>query len=396
MTIKRSKWKGILFTKKNFDNLKNFSNRNKIILIFNRSSMITPICINRSFKIFNGKNFTKLNVTEQMIGHKFGEFSLTRKRHVFKKKKKKKKKMGQKVNSNIFQLSFNTKNKKYKSKYTEKNPKELSFIIYQDIEIIKYIKQFFKLYGLIVNDTKISRSNTDMIIFISYFNSLESVLIVDKFYKTNFKFLLKKFKINNTLMIESIKKTFYRKKYKRKVFFITENFINKLIVSLNRFLGLKYRVRIVLQNLNKGSSIRLKNSNAVEFRSSIIKLRSYYKSNFFKEIINILIFMLKKKNSATLISTYIATQLSKLKRHNYFLNFLKRLFKIIIQLKFSGLSGIKLRINGRFNGASRSKTKLIQIGTIPLQSFNSKISYNESTSYTSNGTFGVNIWICEK
>ena len=93
MTIKRSKWKGILFTKKNFDNLKNFSNRNKIILIFNRSSMITPICINRSFKIFNGKNFTKLNVTEQMIGHKFGEFSLTRKRHVFKKKKKKKKKI---------------------------------------------------------------------------------------------------------------------------------------------------------------------------------------------------------------------------------------------------------------------------------------------------------------
>lgn len=303
--------------------------------------------------------------------------------------------MGRKVNSNIFQLSFSN-NQNYDSKYTEKSTEELSFIIYQDIEVIKYIKQFFKFYGLIVNDTKISRSNTDIILFISYFTSLQSVSIVDKFYKTNFKFLLKKFKINNPLMIESIKKTFYKKKYKKKVFFITENFINKLIVSINCFLGFKYRVKIVLQNLNKGSSIRLKNSNAVEFRSSIIKLRSYYKSNFFKEIINILIFMLKKKNSAKLISIYIATQLSKLKRHNYFLNFLKRLFKTLVQLNFSGLVGIKLRINGRFNGAPRSKTKLIQIGTIPLQSFNSKISYNKSTAYTNNGTFGVNIWICEK
>jgi len=87
MTIKRSKWKGILFTKKNFYNLKDLNYRNKTILIYNRSSVITPMCLNRSFKIFNGKNFTNLNVTEQMIGHKFGEFSLTRKRHVFKKKK---------------------------------------------------------------------------------------------------------------------------------------------------------------------------------------------------------------------------------------------------------------------------------------------------------------------
>ena len=89
MTIKRSKWKGILFTKKNFYKLKYSSNnRNEIILIYNRSSIITPICLNRNFKIFNGKTFTNLNVTEQMVGHKFGEFSLTRKRHVFKKKKK--------------------------------------------------------------------------------------------------------------------------------------------------------------------------------------------------------------------------------------------------------------------------------------------------------------------
>ena len=86
MSIRRSKWKGILIKKNIFNSLKNKSNFNKITFIYNRSTIITPICLNHNFKIFNGKNFTKLTITEQMIGHKFGEFSLTRKKHIFKKK----------------------------------------------------------------------------------------------------------------------------------------------------------------------------------------------------------------------------------------------------------------------------------------------------------------------
>jgi len=302
--------------------------------------------------------------------------------------------MGQKVNSNIFQLSF-TPNKKYNSKYIEKTSEELSVIIYQDLEIKEFIKQFFKLNGLIISNTRISRSNQELTIFISYFTTLESVLFIDKFYKLNLKILSKNLIITDPMVMDEVKKNFYRKKYKKKIFYITKNFINKLIGSLNYFLGFKYKIRIVLQNSNKGSSVRLKNSEAIEFRSLITQLRLYYKSNFFKEVINILIYMLKKKDSAKLISTYIANQLSKLKKHNYFLTFLKRLFNILIKFNFSGVTGIKLRINGRFNGAPRSKTKLIQIGNIPLQSFSNTISYGKSTSYTSNGTFGVNIWICE-
>ena len=86
MTIKRSKWKGILFKKKFFNILKIKNNLNKNIEIYNRNSTISPICLNRNFNIYNGKIFIKITVTEQMIGHKFGEFSLTKKKHVFKKK----------------------------------------------------------------------------------------------------------------------------------------------------------------------------------------------------------------------------------------------------------------------------------------------------------------------
>ena len=52
--------------------------------IWSRRSVILPHFIDRRFEIHNGKQFINLKVSEEMIGHKFGEFALTRKkpRHV--------------------------------------------------------------------------------------------------------------------------------------------------------------------------------------------------------------------------------------------------------------------------------------------------------------------------
>jgi len=43
-----------------------------------RDCTIVPDFIGHTFMIHNGKNFTKLFVTEDMVGHKLGEFSPTR------------------------------------------------------------------------------------------------------------------------------------------------------------------------------------------------------------------------------------------------------------------------------------------------------------------------------
>ena len=59
------------------------------------------------------------------------------------------------------------------------------------------------------------------------------------------------------------------------------------------------------------------------------------------------------------------------------------------------VNGVKIVIKGRFNGAPRARSKIIQVGNIPLQSFKAKIDYSQTTSYTPNGTFGVKVWICE-
>ena len=57
--------------------------------IWSRRSMILPKFIGKKYLVYNGKIFITVNVIEDMIGHKFGEFANTRKKAIHKKKKQK-------------------------------------------------------------------------------------------------------------------------------------------------------------------------------------------------------------------------------------------------------------------------------------------------------------------
>ena len=48
------------------------------IKTWSRRSMITPDFVGLTFNVHNGKIFNPVFVTENMVGHKLGEFSLTR------------------------------------------------------------------------------------------------------------------------------------------------------------------------------------------------------------------------------------------------------------------------------------------------------------------------------
>ena len=50
----------------------------KPIQTWSRRSTITPEFVGLSFSVHNGKQFTAVYVTENMVGHKLGEFALTR------------------------------------------------------------------------------------------------------------------------------------------------------------------------------------------------------------------------------------------------------------------------------------------------------------------------------
>ena len=55
------------------------SGNKKIIKTWARNSDIPPEFVGFTFAVHNGKDFIPVYITEQMVGHKLGEFSLTRK-----------------------------------------------------------------------------------------------------------------------------------------------------------------------------------------------------------------------------------------------------------------------------------------------------------------------------
>jgi small subunit ribosomal protein S19 len=54
------------------------STRNEVIKIWSRRSTILPHFVGLTFGVYNGKKHIPVSVNEDMIGHKFGEFSPTR------------------------------------------------------------------------------------------------------------------------------------------------------------------------------------------------------------------------------------------------------------------------------------------------------------------------------
>lgn len=54
------------------------SNKKSVIKTWSRSSMIIPDMVGLTIAVHNGKTFVPVYVTENMVGHKLGEFALTR------------------------------------------------------------------------------------------------------------------------------------------------------------------------------------------------------------------------------------------------------------------------------------------------------------------------------
>ncbi len=54
------------------------ANKKSVIKTWSRSSMIIPDMVGLTIAVHNGKTFVPVYVTENMVGHKLGEFAPTR------------------------------------------------------------------------------------------------------------------------------------------------------------------------------------------------------------------------------------------------------------------------------------------------------------------------------
>ena len=78
--MSRSVWKGPFvdgYLLKKAETVRS-SGRNDVIRTWSRRSTILPQFVGLTFGVYNGQKFIPVLVTENMIGHKFGEFSPSR------------------------------------------------------------------------------------------------------------------------------------------------------------------------------------------------------------------------------------------------------------------------------------------------------------------------------
>lgn len=352
--------------------------------------------------------------------------------------------MGQKTNQNILRLG---QTKEWESKYIEKKSEELSRYTFNDLEVQKFINKFFERNGLLVNNCKISHAENLLHIYVSYFTTHETKQLINRtnslqkiknrFKKKKYKvFLKKEISLKKNILKYNLynKKTFtqninknlkqleftnkikqhyfsdkkfrrldaitYYKKYKDINTYKNHNhiqanlFIQKIFQSIYFFLGKKTTIKLSLKQLNNDSSIvqtfSLKKKKLIA--SNLLKMRKFQKNNFFKVGVTLLYSCVTTEKSSELIAKYVAFYLKTFKQHKVFLGFLKNTLKIFLNKNFSNLKRVKISIKGRFNGAPRAKKNTLIVGIPPALTLNSNINYSESTSFSSNGTFGVKVW----
>lgn len=259
--------------------------------------------------------------------------------------------MGQKVNQSIFRVGQN--NNEWDYKYIEKNVEESSLQLYKNVETINFIHNFFKQYNILLHSCKIEYTQMSVNVIIYFFN------------------------LNSQT--------------KNKTSFLITNI---LALSLNLYTNNK-KINIKSKNLNK--TLENKIIKKMINKNFFKKFKKVLKNKTYKNLIKVLLISVYEKNSAKLLADTISIYINKDKKKHYFImSILKNYFNIIISSKFSKIKGLKIKISGRLNGAPRAKSKTIQIGAIPLQSFTSLISYHNSVAYTPNGSLGVKVWICQK
>lgn len=315
--------------------------------------------------------------------------------------------MGQKINANIFRLGHN--NFEWQTKYVTSTNEESSLLLYKDLEVKTYIKQCLSNYGLILHNYKNHFNENSMYISISYLITNSSIVLINKKNLdekiklkknqiiTNSSYYKKDLKVLKRLHLLRKYKTYEKQKiFENKDKKFKNNFTQQLLEGLNLFYKNQINIFINMQCLNTGLSLKLKKKEQTDWRKKMLLLKRYSKLPVFDETLNVLLTASKFSKSAQLVADFVAKKLPTFKRQSYFLIFLKQVLKLTVYSSTSNIQGIKMIIKGRFNGAPRARKNTLLVGKVPIQTLSQKINNYQSTAFSSNGTFGVTVWICEK
>lgn len=255
--------------------------------------------------------------------------------------------MGQKINP--ISLRLGNSQQKWNSIWHTSNNISYGILLFEDIQIKRYLTGVFENKKLLIHNIKISRKANLLAVQVDIYIPFDS---------KNDKV------IDNDLLTQTI-----------------SNYT-------------KIPTHLKINNLLSDSTLHY---HLFETKKGIGRDLFQFKHNpYFQTSLDILLISIFKKLSARLVATYIAKELENTRRHVFFLTFIRRLLKIIMKQELAIIKGIRIDVKGRLNGADRSRKEIVRYGSIPLQTLSADIDFYLAEAFTIYGTFGVKVWISYK
>merc|ERR1712187_433034 len=152
---------------------------------------------------------------------------------------------------------------------------------------------------------------------------LKKNLRSSKLTKTLIKNEQNKLKIRRRVRVKFRKVSKLIQKYKTINSIEMHSFTKKLFAHLKMFNNNTSTIYLMLEQLNKNVKRSIKKSHVKTIKNIVTKLRRYKRFPFFKEGLNVMMSVARERKSPTLLANFIADQLGKFKRHNFFLRFIK-------------------------------------------------------------------------
>ena len=135
----------------------------------------------------------------------------------------------------------------------------------------------------------------------------------------------------------------------------------------------------------KLSTYRLKNISSSKLSTLFLS-----KSDNIKKSIQVAIHVTKLANpdsEAAFIADFLVEQLEKR------VAFRRAVRQAVQRAQRAGVSGIKIQISGRLNGAEIARSEWVREGRVPLQTLRADINYCYKTAKTIYGLLGIKIWV---
>lgn len=263
--------------------------------------------------------------------------------------------MGQKSNLR----SFNKSDYRLNFQNSFKGSSEY-FYLFKDAYYIKhYIRKLFERNRCFVQqcDIILNSSTSKIIVFISF-------LSVKPLQKKNLKN-----KMNNKIQI------------------FKQNAILQRLKKIFNDYGYNLPLVFVLKNLTPEVKKKFKENK--QFLTK--RFGRFRKQPFFRSGILVYLLLNNQKGTSSVLASFVSRFMKLLhrsKKINIFFQFIREFVR-----RSDNVNGLKIKIKGRFRKASRSRSRVFEKGSLPLQTIKADLSYQSRHIFTSYGVFGLKVWI---